>query len=218
MPITCPTCGRAIDEESIEADRAWATCDVCHGVIEVGTDPAVLEVRRESRRRVPAGFTVYRSDDELLIVRRDSGCFGCMLLVAIIVCGGGAFGMFKASDPVVNFLGRLFGCIALVLSYRMLVAIVNRTTIRATFDRLTLRHHPLPWPGAVDVAASDVHSLMVKLRHPEKDDDPARARHRLEMALTDGRSIPLCSWQTDNGEEAKFLKREIGSFFGLRGA
>lgn len=214
MRITCPTCGEAIDESAIEAAQAWATCHACHGVVEIRNRPEVNRARRQ--RRLPDGFTLHRTPHELVLVRRDGGCVTLMLFIAVLIFAVPAAALLSQRPTYVHLVvAGLCALIAMAFLYSPIAAAMNRTTIRVTYDTLTLRHHPLPWPGNRTISAADIQSLNITATTPNSR-DPSQPHHRLLLITADGRPVPLGPARADEGDEARFLKREIASFLGLR--
>lgn len=108
------------------------------------------------------------------------------------------------------------GVVGLGLIYVVLAVLANTTHIALTDGVLTLRHGPLPWPGALEVKASRVAQIYARRVQGARDEDGRRsaASYSLHFIDTDGVSRPLFR-ALRTLEDAIFLEQILEDGIGL---
>ena len=66
---------------------------------------------------------------------------------------------FASGSWIMAALPAIHLAIGLGLTYATIAGFVNTTTIRIDGSRMTVRHHPLPWPGNTQLANAEVQQL-----------------------------------------------------------
>jgi hypothetical protein len=91
--------------------------------------------------------------DGATLVYRWYSPFAFILAMAVAWNVQAARMLLRNSDPIFDAV-QLVG--SAVLVYFTVCAFVNSTTIEANGERVVVRHGPLPWLGARDLAAADI--------------------------------------------------------------
>ncbi|MBS2023998.1 MAG: hypothetical protein JST92_16465 [Deltaproteobacteria bacterium] len=96
--------------------------------------------------------------------------FGAWFLLFFAAFWNGALVLFISSilsgpapKPVLLF-GSLHIAVGLFVGYAAICMFLNRTDVSVDGQRLRVRHHPMPWPGQVELDTADVRQLWVKER------------------------------------------------------
>jgi hypothetical protein len=100
------------------------------------------------------------------------------------------------------------------LIYVCLACILNTTTIRADSGQLTIRHHPLPWPGGrTNLDTHNIKQLYVK-RHVSHSKNGTRTTYQLHAITQEGRRKKLLTGLNDE-DQALYLEQEIETHLGI---
>ncbi|MFQ6551772.1 hypothetical protein AAD018_005425 [Aestuariibius insulae] len=151
----CSSCGVYRNE----GDR----CDYC-GALYLDRIAARPEIGK--RRSLGEKYKVDRTGKDLRITWNWRNGTIWFLIPFFIFWNSIAMSFVQAgdflSDPLSAFpipgIHLIFGVLG--IGYVM-VSLINRTTILAKDDVLSLRHHPIPWPGNVTFEKDDIESLFV---------------------------------------------------------
>jgi len=157
MKLLCKNCGAPVPARSINVQTMTAVCENCDSVFTF--DPSEL-VGAGKRRKIekPESFDVQEDANSLHIAfiwRQNIGPLERFLL-ALFMALGSVTGF--AATAGLNELAQGFDTGALIgttlmlaatlfLAYMVLIILFNHTDIHVDDDRLTVRHHPLYWPG-----------------------------------------------------------------------
>jgi hypothetical protein len=102
----------------------------------------------------------------------------------------------QAEDPYLRLVAAL---VVIVSIYAGLALALNRTTIEAVGNRLTLRHGPLPLLRGITMDSSDV-----KVFHCEERRVRAAHYYKLEAEMRDGRRVKLLS-PLQHADDAQYV-------------
>jgi hypothetical protein len=107
---------------------------------------------------------------------------------------------------------------AAAIIYGWLAYLINRTTVLVDAARVTVRHGPLPWLGARDVARADIEGVVSERVINDSSDSSdgtiflPREIYRVKLMLKNGKTVSLV-----NGlrapEQALFIEQQIGDYF-----
>jgi hypothetical protein len=81
----------------------------------------------------------------------------CVIWFGLLVLVYGA--AMSNRSPYLLLLPILHVAVGVLMAYGTLGGFLNTTTIRIDGRRMSVRHHPLPWPGNTDYAISQVQQL-----------------------------------------------------------
>jgi hypothetical protein len=191
MSLHCPACATAIPPSGVNIDRMVATCPSC---AEVFRFEAQVGSKRRKRARIPrpASITVsgdapaegdrtdpqpaYRraassSTPGALVLRRRwfSPTVIFMLFFAIFWDGFLVFWYSNAlerssPDPITLAVPLLHVAAGVFVTYSALTGLFNHSEIMVRDGTLSVRHGPLPWPGNIALATSELRQLFVRQR------------------------------------------------------
>lgn len=102
----------------------------------------------------------------------------------------------------------------LFVGYWALASFLNRTRVRVTADHLTVRHGPLPWPGARDLRSADVDQLYVAQRVQTNSDGKRSVSYELLATLRGGEEVTLMSGLSGT-EQARAVEARVEAALGI---
>jgi hypothetical protein len=70
----------------------------------------------------------------------------------------------RRGEVMMALFAVLHVAVGILITYVTLAGFVNRTTLRVDRNRITVRHHPLPWVGSAELATADVRQLYCEQR------------------------------------------------------
>ena len=142
--------------------------------------------------RTPLGIRVHESDHHWVVSCRRFNLTFIMLTLWCIIWDAdliiwcftelGQYGFFSA---VIGFASR--GIVAVVGTYLVLCAWLNKTLIDLSPDKLIVGHSPLPWFGARAIETGNIHSLETRRA------GWFRPGYALRAIMTDGTKVSLLS-------------------------
>lgn len=110
--------------------------------------------------------------------------------------------------------GTLHGLVGVGITYLMLAMFLNSTDIRITPSILTVRHYPLPWPGAKQFDTSDIQQLYCKERERGTRNGNRQVAYDLHLIDRTGKQHKFLSG-LDTSEQALYLEQQIESVLGV---
>lgn len=122
------------------------------------------------------------------------------------------YGMSFAKDPPMFALAvpLFLAAVGAGITYALAAYLVNRTSIRMDGTRVSVRHGPLPWPGAKDVLRADIDRVFCETY--DRGDDEAgwepRMTYNVMLRLKGGAALSLASG-LHAPEEALFIEQQI---------
>ncbi len=227
---TCPACGSALREIDISRETMAGRCPACHALIDLrgvgpGSLPSALPAGELGEARdilpvpLPARVRVETRGRDLTVVRRwFSWSYLLMLGFCLLWFGFLAawYGIALATDAPLAF--KLFPLLhvaaGLFIAYLTLTGFVNRTRLTIERDHLTVRHGPLPWPGAVDVGTSLLEQLFCTEK-VSRGRNGIILRYNVEALTRDGRHLKLVQG-LDTREQALFIEQTVESHLGIK--
>lgn len=188
--------------------------------------PAVFGARRTVRITprdpslpVPKGFTVDCDATTLTIVKRwRTAAVGCLLFFALLWNGFIAFWNFGVSHAggiaiVFHLFSIPFVLIGLALLYACAAVLVNKTTISASANVLSVRVGPLPWRGTPDLDPSDLEQIYAQTKTSTSDSGTS-TWGVVTARLRGGVRRPIAG-TVRKLEEAQFVAETLAAFYGL---
>ena len=122
----------------------------------------------------------------------------------------------KASfyDFGTNFFFSIIFFVLLFFEYYCLCTMINRTRIRATQEKLSVSHGPLPWTLGRTVKREDLAEFILQTR-VQKTDKTTNTFFRL-AARGRGKPVPLTAYSLDD-ETLKPIKAELEAYYRVGG-
>jgi len=131
-------------------------------------------------------------------------------------------GICGENPAVTSLLTVAMWCAAAVATYLAITWTLNETTIRVTRDELSLRHHPLPWPGGGAIRVRELAQLhceekrMPLAKAPEEGElTPQNMIYAVMATLRSGKKRKLVSGLA-NPEQALYIEQLIEETLGIR--
>lgn len=168
MKLHCATCGATIPAEDVNLDTGLARCRPCDEVFDV---KALQAYQEEARPRepvpMPRGYSVVDDINGMIITRRWFN-WGIIALL-IFCCFWDGFLVvwytiaFTEDSPLIMKIfpiGHL--AVGAALTYCVIAGLFNRTKIDVDYDRVIVRHGPIPCFGNKRVDAVNVQQAYVK--------------------------------------------------------
>ncbi len=226
MQLTCRTCQSSIPPEDINIDRLVAKCTQCGAVFSFAdrleAPPAPARTRPEIAP--PKGITITEDPYHVTIVRRWFSPMAFGLLFFVIFWDGflifwyamalgparpsGAMALMPILFPLLHVAVGLF------LTYWLLCLFFNRTTIQVNEQELSIRHHPLPWPGSRALNPVDIDQLFCKERVSRSKNGTSRS-YQLHARVRDGKKHKLLD-NLDDQDHALFLEQRLEKLLGIQ--
>ena len=216
MKLSCPSCGAPIKAEDMNLDRMVAKCRACHAVFDFQAT-AATRTRRDAVP-LPSAIQLDARGGELVLTRAwRSPKFYFMAFFCVIWDG---FLFFWYAMTLGTDAPLLFALVPVLhvgagvwLTYFTLCGFVNRTRIVARSDVLTVRHQPLPWPGARTLPTAELSQLFtVEREHRGKNG----TSHTYEVTarVSRGADVKLIAGLPDQ-EQALFIEQQLEAFLGI---
>ncbi len=256
MQIHCRVCSALIEADDINLSTQLAKCRNCHAVFDLvehpgvrapEDEPAIEEVAesrvldRPPRRRLdnvplPARWSFEDSGWDVRIqFRWFRGRVFVVGVFAAIWIGFALMALRSTWDEEGPIMLRLVPILLLLIGaflvYRVLVAVANRTTIRAQDFDITVRHGPLPFRRGRVIARDAIDQIYSRetkytryyRTRPRRSHDAARARVDLEgqrfysvvVRLKDGNDVHLIGG-LETPDQALFLEQKLEKQLNLK--
>lgn len=220
MALTCTKCAAAIPTSAVNVDLMLAECPSCNAIQQLGT---VGEGPRDPSRPslgdlpVPQGVDVAESLDELVITLSWwhwryiiqlvfaliwSG-FVAQWIIGALAAGGGGFAAF----------GLIHAAVGIGLLYSGVAGLVNRTTVTARRDALTIAHGPMPWWGGRKLARDDLSQLYC-VEHVSNGKNGRTVTWSVDAIDRSDRALTLMKGVADLSQ-ARFLEKRVERFLGI---
>lgn len=220
MKIFCPVCAREIRAEDIDLAGSLAKCVSCNNVFSCEAQlPAVSsEGLKKSSVEKPKNFTLEWPGNGLVIVRKWFSWLTTVPLAIFCLVWNGFMVMwfsiaFLQKQYMMAVFGTLHGAVGVGLIYAVLANILNKTSIRISYDSLVVTIGPLPSFGQKNIARRDVRQLFVReVVHPSKNG--TSLSYSVEVITVVGKTICLVSGLPKR-EEAQFVEQEVEKYLGI---
>ena len=215
--LACAACAAPLDPDDDARVGGALRCRFCGAftrVAPVATAPGVPPPRVVAER--PRSVTVEETAFGVRLVRRWFSPVYFFLLFFCVVWNGilATFFLFATRGGGVPWFVLLFPVVHVAvgvgLAYFTLCGFVNRTVVEV--DRghtLTVRHGPLPWPGAATLDVAEIAQLFVgevRRRGRGGTETPTFA---LSALTRDGRRVTLLKVAGFAAEEALYFEQEL---------
>lgn len=219
--LACQACAAPLDPDDGTRSGGALRCRFCGAFTRVEGAPRLAALRGVAGR--PRAITVEDTGGAVRITRRWYAPAYWVLLAFCFVWNGavGVFLLLIVRKSGMPWLMLLFPVVhvtvGLGLLYFTLAGLLNRTVVEAERGHaLTVRHGPLPWPGAVALETSSVVQLFVTAtRRVDRDGDP-RTTYALAALTKAGARVPVLRTVGLPLEDALFLEQELERHLGLR--
>ncbi len=216
--VTCESCQSIIPAEDVDIHTLVARCRRCDAVFDcreqIQDGGGVRRPRKELA--LPAGLTFEEGIDGITIRRRwrSSGTW-FLVLFTLFWDGFLVFWYFIALTQNGPLMMKIFPvlhvAIGAFITYLTLANLLNTTTIRATYDALSVVHAPVKWPGSRVIDAADVKQLAVKQSSVSKND---RSLWSVMLDTASGKRLTLVGGLEDR-DHAEYIEGAVEQFLEL---
>jgi len=224
--LKCRRCRREISADDIHVDMRIAKCSSCKTVMDLATR-GPMPVTPAARAPVPL--------PEKVVVRDEGGrmtiqwrwwspkylflLFFCVfwdgfLLLWYGIAAASFFSGKGGGELIVMVLFPLLHVAAGVgMTYWVISGFLNSTTVQAGSGHLAVRHHPLPWPGKVDVQTQEIEQIFC-LERKHRGKHGYSYTYEVHFADHMGKQRKLLTGLS-KPEQALFLEQKLESFLGI---
>lgn len=219
MKVVCPNCRAPIPGDTINVASMSAVCRACAEVFPIAAGTAAPPPPGDAERprivrveELPAGglrlsWSWWRWSYVFLIFFTIAWDGFLVFWYAMAIFGhektGSAFSWFAILFPICHV------AVGVGLTYFLIAASCNRTTIELGRETLRVRHAPVPWIGNRDIARERIHRLKIA-RTESQSSGRVSVTHGLLAELDpDGQATLVRSFH--DAEHARFVGRTLAA-------
>jgi len=201
-----------------QGKRTWSVA----GFISLGSASESLDAHRGVPIALPDGFQL---DDDGLERRISWRWFSWHAMRGIIFAAIFSVPFAFVLYAYLNSPDKSWPAPALVITlllalpaaatiYGWLAYVVNRTTVRVDAERVSVRHGPLPWLGAKDVAKADIDGVVSERVINDSSDSSdgtifqPREIYLVKVMLKSGKTLSLVTGLR-SPDQARFIAQQI---------
>ncbi len=166
---------------------------------------------------LPEKFEFVDHGSHIEITRKWFGSQFLFLTGFVIFWCGFLFFWYSSVPADAPLLMTLFPighvAVGIGLGYYVLAGWLNRTTIVASHQQLGVRHSPIPWFGAKDIAASDLKQLYAKEK-VSRSRNSTSVTYEVRAVTHSGKNVKIVSG-LENQEQAFFIEQKIEHYLGI---
>jgi hypothetical protein len=228
--MQCPRCQTVIPAADVNLDNLVAKCRRCNEVFSFADQmprPIQSDGQRPAKLPFPKPDSLLVEDlgDQRRIIRR---WFTWPVLMLVFFCIGwdsflifwyfmafnapfpGGFNLIMVIFPIAHV------AVGVGLTYFMIASLLNYTTILVNVDRLSIRHHPVPWRGNRSLDIGEIVQLYCDESYVAKNrtmNPSVTWMYNLNALLADGRKLKLLSGLPK--DQALFLEQQLEEWLGI---
>jgi len=167
---------------------------------------------------MPEKINLQYTGPNLIIVRKWFG-LKTLLLTAFVVFWDGFLifwyrNALQGDDMMIKLFPLLHVGIGIWLTYTALAGYVNKTFVYVNYEKISVRHRPLPYWGQKTIQAMDVKQLYSK----EKISRSSKSRsvtYEVHAVTRSGRNLKLVPY-LESAEQALFVEQQIERYLGIK--
>jgi hypothetical protein len=218
MPVQCPSCHLTIPAEDVNLDRMVAKCRGCQEVFAF-TPPGVVSVAPDRPRvEMPRRIQVEEGRRSFTL-RRSWFSASAMGLVVFSVFWNGFMAVWFTIAVTQRLwsmaaAGTLHALVGLVVLYVTAAFLANRTVVEVKSGHLSVRHEPLPWPGARDLDADEVEQFFTVERVQANKNGVSRT-YEVHFRDRRGKVETLLKGMPER-DQALFTEQSLESFLRIK--
>jgi hypothetical protein len=170
MKTVCPSCRVPVADDDVNLATGVARCRACNNVFQAGAGPELAAAPAGPRLLAgkPRTMEVTQSGSEMTAEYR---WYTRKYIVLALFCifwdvflTGWYAATLRRGEGTTALFAVLHVVVGVLVTYLTLAGFVNRTTLRVDRNRITARHHPLPWVGNTELATADVRQMYCEQR------------------------------------------------------
>ena len=216
IELNCKHCETHIPARNINIHKAIANCPECDHVFSFEEDLDIA--RRKPEVVMPKNIESLELRSEINLYRRwwSSKFFGIGFFALfwngfMIVWYTMALAM--EAYPMMLF-GTIHALVGIGMIYWVAAGIFNTTEVRATKNRLYIKHRPVPWVGNRELDVSQIDQLYTKMKVTQNKGSTSYS-YEVHAVLKGGKQLKLISG-LDSSEEALYIEQELERFLGIK--
>ncbi|MBF0569537.1 MAG: hypothetical protein HQL18_02035 [Candidatus Omnitrophica bacterium] len=219
MKIMCPACNQEVAAEDINLSQEIAKCANCNNVFSFA-DKVSGASQAQDRPQIekPKQYELINDADGFAIVRRWLGCSVVPLLFFCVFWNGFMAVWFTVAFTHKQYAMAAFGSIhaavGLGMLYGVLAMFLNKTTIRITYDSVTVRHAPLPWMGQKTISRAEVKQFYSQEDISQTKNGTSRS-YAVRLLTSNEKVVDLVTGLAGR-DEALFIEQQVEKFLGIR--
>lgn len=220
MPLTCPTCGRAIAPANISMQTSIAKC-ACGEVFGFDAQPFGVGVATAAPAMAtvvqPEDFTVSHAGGNLVLRRRWFSA-GTLILVGFFIVWIGLGAHALLTQGIMQPKVVVFIAVSFLLSYVSLAMMLNSTEIRANERTVSVQIAPIPWYGNKTIRSGCVNRFFIEqqlgYRPNGRGSSNTYMKYKVMAAMKNGEYVLLVSFY-NNHNRAEYVKQQLSQHLGL---
>lgn len=210
MPLTCPTCGRAIAPADISMQTSIAKC-ACGEVFGFAAQPAGVAAPAAASAidtvAKPKEFTVSRAGGNLVLIRRWFS-LGSLILLGFSIVWVGAISHKLSTQATLQAQDSIFIAASLFLIYATLAYLFNTTEIRANERTISVQISPIPWLGNKSIQSSSVNRFYNEQQLVNSRNGASQyVKYNVMTLMKNGQKLVLVSFYKPN--HAEYVKQQL---------
>ncbi len=231
MQIHCRSCHAQILADDISLDLALAKCRQCHAVFDF-TDqvkseaPPPGKVKRDRGEvPMPSAFRVDESASGLTIVRTwargpaffflfFAGFWNLIVSIFVVAAAGGGFQDESNGVWFIWLFLTPFILVGLGTGWAALALLLNRTRIEVRKGELSVKHGPIPWPGAKTIRTDDLDQLYCTEYVAYTQNRVPQYRFALHALMKSGDRVKVAQGM-EGPEQGVFLEQLLEKHLGI---
>jgi hypothetical protein len=167
---------------------------------------------------LPDKIDLQHTGADLVITRRWFGLQTLMMTAFVIFWDGFLFFWYSKAVPGGDMMVVLFPLlhvgVGVWLTYYTLAGYVNKTIVRINYEKISVRHRPLPYWGYKTVQSGDIKQLYSKEKI-SRSSNKRSVTYEVHALTHNGKSIKLVSYM-ESSEQALFVEQEIEKYLGIK--
>jgi len=195
-----------------------AKCSLCNEVFSISMQAPTTSLipRKPLMHSPPAGMTLSHDGEILLITRRIySKRFVSLILSALATDGFIIyFNCFVTLRLPLLPGGLVLYAIGAGMTAIGIAMLANSMVIRISHTTVTVRIGPFPWPGNIDMNASDIDQPFCTKTFGPSSDDRQSNSYNIEVKMKNGARITLVSG-IDYYIDALFIEQQVEQSIGI---
>jgi hypothetical protein len=217
----CPRCESRIQVEDANLDTLVARCRRCNEVFRFDDQLAPRSSAPPARLRTPRpGRLVVEDQGDVRSLSWTWFRFNLLFMIFFCIAWDSflVFWYWAVLTQEFSWIMALFPvchvAVGVGLTYATVASLFNGTRITVDYDRLTIHHGPVPWPGNASFDKQDLCQLYCD-HTTTTNDDTTTTTYNVNAVDGSGRRVVLLKGLDDRGM-ALFIEDQLEEWLGIR--
>jgi hypothetical protein len=167
---------------------------------------------------LPDKIYLQHTGTDLVITRKWFGLKTLMMTAFVIFWDGFLVFWYHKVLPGGDMMVKLFPLlhvgVGVWLTYYTLAGYINKTLVRINYERISVRHRPLPYWGHKTLLSRDIKQLYSKEKI-SRSSNRETITYEVHAMTHSGKSIKLVPYMASS-EQALFVEQEIEKYLGIK--